>query len=148
MKRDCQHGPRDRALKAAFRRLVERCGGVELAAQVARVSAATISNWQGQNTDNFPPIHALLALEEVAGVAEVSKMMAGMVETDPVASTPADMLSGVGHVAGHFGTVAQAISAALVDGHLDAGERMAISGITSKMLEAAQALHKMAAEAV
>jgi hypothetical protein len=151
MKRDCQHGPRDRALKAAFKRLAEMCGGVELSARIAGVSAATISNWGHPNTDVFPPIHSVHALEAVAVDPLVSQLMADFTKVDsgPVeVSSARGWIGGVGVLAQSFGDVSRLVADALGDGTIDAKERLELSRLTAELMTAAQAMHQLAVRAV
>jgi hypothetical protein len=75
-RRDVQLSVRERALKIAFRALIEAVGGLDLAATLVRVSRSSLSNYCGCNTDSFAPVDVVLALEEIAGVGPVTEAQA------------------------------------------------------------------------
>lgn len=70
-----------RALKAAWRRLVEECGGPTAATQLTRPGVSSLSEYGAPHLeDRYPPIDAVLDLETFAGSPVVSRQLVRFVE--------------------------------------------------------------------
>ncbi len=126
MNRECQHGPRELALKAAFRRLIDAAGGVATAAASVRVSHVMLSNYGHPNTDSFAPIDVVLVLEDMTGrplVTETMRRLAEVGQDDP-APMPgvAAMMGAQASLAARFGAALAEIGGALADGAISASE--------------------------
>jgi len=80
------------AIKAAFRRLVKSCGGLEAAATLTRVGKSQLHEYGSlQHEVSFPPADVIADLERDAGDAIVSALLADLVEPRPhVPGDPAD----------------------------------------------------------
>lgn len=116
-------------LKAATRRLVEKCGGIEAAGRETRVSFSRLSDYQSQSDSEetaFIPLDIIADLEDASGELTITEALASIhgavllrlpVRGDGV--TTAHIAS----VCQETGEVIQGIGTALSDGKIDARER-------------------------
>lgn len=118
-----------RALKAAFRMLVDEVGGPVAAARITRVSDTMLGNYGDTNrADCFAPIDVVADLEAELGVPIVTAQLADLSQRDVVPRSP-PAAPEAEHLARHLGDVSQAMAAtvatvggAVADGHVDADE--------------------------
>lgn len=67
---------KDRALKALFRVLLTRCGGLDAAATCVRVGRSQLANYTDMHSDQFAPADVVAELEAVAGEPLVTAELA------------------------------------------------------------------------
>lgn len=67
---------RHRSLKALFRALVSRCGGLDAAASCVRVGRSQLANYTDMNSDQFAPLDVVADLEHAAGEPLVTSELA------------------------------------------------------------------------
>ncbi|WP_139839845.1 hypothetical protein [Oceanibacterium hippocampi] len=77
-------------LKAAMRRLVRLCGGLESAAMVTRVGKTELGRYQNPNEALFAPADVIADLEADAGEAPVTRALARMAGLCVFQLPPAD----------------------------------------------------------
>lgn len=65
-----------RALKALFRVLLQRCGGLDAAAACVRVGRSQLANYTDMHSDQFAPVDVVAELEAVAGEPVVTADLA------------------------------------------------------------------------
>lgn len=109
------------ALKAATRRLVDRCGGQESAAMVTRVSHQSLSRYRlADRADDFIPVDVLLDLELDAGEPFVTRVLAqrlGWTMTKVAAApTTATLHEALGHISKEAADVVAVVAGGLADG--------------------------------
>lgn len=92
-------------LKAAFRRLVDACGGCESAAAVTRASFQTLSKYGRPQEPVYAPVDVIADLEADAGDPLVSRVLAGL--TGHVLVRLPEGVDGAGRWHGHIADVAQ-----------------------------------------
>lgn len=108
------------AIKAATRRLIRACGGLEDAADETRVSAQTLCLYQSPNRSEYVPADVVADLEQVCGDPVVTRALAKAAGYDLVPTKPADPGAGSDLTmrelsrllfmrAGEFGALADAI---------------------------------------
>jgi hypothetical protein len=68
--------PDQRAFKALFRALVDRCGKFEAAALCTRVGTSQLHNYTDMHSDQFAPVDVVADLERVAGEPLVTAELA------------------------------------------------------------------------
>lgn len=133
MRNDVTNTARALAIKGAFKRLVDLCGGLEMAAVSTRCSSQMLSFYGHPNTDVHPPCDVVADLEQVCGVPEVTRVMAllagqGLVPVlagDPGAATCAAMVRDLLQKSGPFSAD---MLDALADGQISDRERAALTG--------------------
>lgn len=119
-------------LKAATRKLISLCGGVEGAAASTRVNKSVLSDYGNPNKDQFAPLDVIADLETVAGktpvttlLAEISHhVLADVAAADP---SPGDALAIIGGISKETSDVVALLAKALADGVIDADERAALA---------------------
>lgn len=118
-----------RALKAAFRMLVDEVGGPVAAARITRVSATQLANYGDGNQDAvFAPIDVVADLEAELGEPIVTAKLADLSQRDVVPRSPAASVEAE-HLARHLGDVSKAmaetvstVGVAVSDGRVTAEE--------------------------
>lgn len=65
-----------RALKAMFRVLIGKCGGLDASAAVVRVGRSQLANYTDMHSDQFAPADVVADLEAVAGEPWVTSELA------------------------------------------------------------------------
>lgn len=118
-------------LKAATRDLIAACGGVERAAEIAKLGKSTIARYQAPVLDyDAPDLITLLAaarLEGECGVPFVTRAMAeahGQLVVDPAKETTkgAALMAAYAAVAAASADEARIVAEAMADGVVDGNE--------------------------
>lgn len=142
VRRDASLLPRQVALKIAFRTLIERIGGVELASTMCRVGKSNLSDYCSINTDSFAPIDVVADLQEHARASEVTQALA-IRNGDVIVKIPAapagarDWLGGMAALSREIGDAQSRIANALKDGDVSGREAQ---GIVKEIDDAAPVL--------
>lgn len=135
-----------KAVKAAFRLLVQEAGGPVAAAKITRVSDTMLSNYGNPNNEDcFAPIDVVADLEAEVGTPIVTCKLADLMGFDLVPRNGPDKLE-IEHIGRHLGDVSSAMTEtirsmadAMADGRLTAIEMR-------RMREAAAAAHTQLSE--
>lgn len=114
-------------IKAATRDLVNACGGIERAAEIAMVGKSTVGRWQHAGEEDIVPLPAVLALEADCDRPYVTRVMAdlnGRGLTDPEASREAAgcLMAQHNSLMGEFTALTTEVLAAKADGHVSPAE--------------------------
>lgn len=114
-------------LKAAFRKLVNLCGGLEAAAAETRVGKSALHEYGQVEHASFPPADVVADLEAFAGrspVTEALKALAaeGAVPTAPRRMTAADAIGAASDSLSAVGAFARNLADAAGDGEITPAE--------------------------
>lgn len=116
----------DPDFKAASRRLITACGGIDAAASAAGLGRSTMAEYQAAHLVAHMPVDVAFMLEEFSGAMEITALLArrhGLalvpVEGGPAASLTRQV-SRLFHEAAELGA---AHAEALADGNITAAER-------------------------
>ncbi len=115
-----------RSLKALFRVLIARCGGLDAAATCVRVGRSQLHNYCDMNSDQFAPIDVVAELEAVAGEPLVTADLArraGCILLPVVGEGDGLLAQDMAAIAIEIGDTFEAYGRAMGnDGRVDAGE--------------------------
>jgi hypothetical protein len=117
---------RDRGLKALFRALLTRCGGLDASASCVRVGRSQLANYTDMASDQFAPVDVVAELEAVAGeplvTAELARR-AGFLLIPVVADAEGHLAQDMAQLGREIGEAFAAYAEAMGnDGRLDAAE--------------------------
>ena len=117
-------------LKAAFRRLAKRCGGLEAASMITRVHMARLGRYGTPHDPDFAGIDVALDLELDAGEPLVTAAMAALngciLIPIPRATGDTRWLRRLSETARETGEAVAALGEALADGEITADEAPAL----------------------
>ncbi len=128
-------------IKAAFRRLVKRCGGVEAAASCTRADPSRLSKYQNPDDPMFAPIDVVADLEAEVNEPIVSDLVNTMCSESRIASTPEDPSKHCHALTKELGDVAGRIIEAQRDGKYTLTELRQIEKELQDLIFAAQRAH-------
>ncbi|MBS9476210.1 phage regulatory CII family protein [Ancylobacter radicis] len=137
-------------IKAATRDLVKACGGVERAADMARVSSSTIQRWYSPKDNDVIPITAVLSLEADCEMPFVTQVMAELngrtlADSDPSPDCTSSIASGHNKLMGKLVELTKEVIAAKADGVVTPTEAEVIDRKTAEMVQVAGELRQTCA---
>lgn len=113
-------------LKAAFRELVEKVGGVQRAGTLTRVDKSRISLYQSVDHEQYPPIDVVADLEAECGDYPVTRFLASLAHMDLIGrprGRPVDSLvKGIRAVSREAADAVSAMAQAAGDGDFSVEE--------------------------
>ena len=127
-------------IKAAFRRLVKKAGGVEAVALIPgmAVSKSTISNWQNPDMPALPALAVVVLIEQDVGASVVTGMIAAWA-AEP-ARVPEDPLVSLSACIAEVGDVARVVHDAVADDVITETEKRRIFTEIDEAIAALQSL--------
>jgi hypothetical protein len=132
------------AVKAAWRELVDLCGGPNQATKYTRVAASLLSRYGAAHEEMFAPIDVVMDLEAQVGEPVVTRVLADIagqsLVTKPEARPATDFVKHLGEVGHDTGDVLSNFSAAIADGKVDEKEA---SALLVKVREAEESLAEL-----
>lgn len=129
-------------IKAATRDLVKACGGVERAADIARVGKSTVQRWYSPKDEDIIPISAVLSLEADCDMPFVTQIMAdlngrSLSDNDQVPDAAGCITTGHNKLMGKLVELTTEVVAAKADGVVTPTEAEVIDRKTAEMVQAA-----------
>lgn len=138
------------SVKAAFRRLVTACGGPESAQHITRCKAAALSRFGGMADEQFAPADVIADLETDCGSPILTSHLAAMqgyrlVLDDAALGRDGQVsFAAVTDIFGHATRIAETVTTALEDGHIDGAEANQIIVAAEQAITRLRALQKRA----
>lgn len=129
-------------IKAAFRRLVKRCGGLEAAASCTRADTSRLSKYQNADDPLFAPIDVVADLEAEVNEPIVSDLVNSMCSDSRIARNPEAPGNHLHVLTKEMGDVAARLIEAQQDGKYTLTELRLIEKEIQDLILAAQRMHQ------
>ncbi|WP_176083142.1 hypothetical protein [Martelella sp. HB161492] len=134
-------------IKAAQRDLITRCGGIMRAVEITNFSKSQVGRWNSPTDAELMPVNAIVALEEDAGVALVTAVLAeanGRRLTDPDEERAAEagLLRSVSEMMRHWGEFGNAFGNSIADGNVTPTEATTCERPLAKLEAAISEVHR------
>lgn len=130
----------DPEIKAATRRLITACGGVDAAAAASGLARSTIAEYQAAHLLAHIPVDVAFVLEQFAGAPELTRLLAlrhGLALVPVDAAPAASLTRQVSSLFQEAAELGAAHADALTDGIIDAAERQRIGREAADVVRAA-----------
>lgn len=130
----------DPEIKAATRRLITACGGIDAAASAVGLGRSTMAEYQAAHLVSHMPLDVVCVLEQFSGTVEITALLARRhgLALVPAESSPAACLTRqVSRLFQEAAELGGAHADALTDGIIDATERERIGREASDVIRVA-----------
>ena len=143
-------GRRLKRIKGAQRNLIDRCGGIESAAEVCSYSSSTVGRWNDLNASHMMPLDVVLILEAFAGFAPVTQAMAEInnrriVSPEGEVTESLQILGLLGELGDAFADLQKLGIGAIADGKFDINEARSLSEPAQRLSDVVAALQSLSA---